>query len=184
MCHYVDSVSLFSWKYIILFILKVWKEHRDTSHFSQAHRKKEVNCVLSIGWKWLISTGLSEINRDSRLLAVSVSGRQHQVHVLGDKAKGHFLRHFFLSGKKCDRSLKFQNVKVFLLKRLLYMKSVLWFIVSRGIFNQGYRCLKCGLGAHKECLGRLGVCGRTGEMEASPKLTVFHFTLNYNYLEN
>uniref|UniRef100_A0A8C6VUZ1 Vav 3 guanine nucleotide exchange factor b n=1 Tax=Nothobranchius furzeri TaxID=105023 RepID=A0A8C6VUZ1_NOTFU len=31
----------------------------------------------------------------------------------------------------------------------------------RGIFNQGYLCLKCGLGAHKECLGRLGVCGRT-----------------------
>uniref|UniRef100_A0A8C6PEZ0 Vav 3 guanine nucleotide exchange factor b n=1 Tax=Nothobranchius furzeri TaxID=105023 RepID=A0A8C6PEZ0_NOTFU len=26
----------------------------------------------------------------------------------------------------------------------------------RGIFNQGYLCLKCGLGAHKECLGRLG----------------------------
>uniref|UniRef100_A0A8C6PD24 Vav 3 guanine nucleotide exchange factor b n=1 Tax=Nothobranchius furzeri TaxID=105023 RepID=A0A8C6PD24_NOTFU len=35
----------------------------------------------------------------------------------------------------------------------------------RGIFNQGYLCLKCGLGAHKECLGRLGVCGRTGESE-------------------
>uniref|UniRef100_A0A8C4IF93 Vav 3 guanine nucleotide exchange factor b n=1 Tax=Dicentrarchus labrax TaxID=13489 RepID=A0A8C4IF93_DICLA len=40
-------------------------------------------------------------------------------------------------------------------------------LLLRGIFNQGYRCLKCGLGAHKECLGRLGVCGRTGEMEAS-----------------
>lgn len=35
--------------------------------------------------------------------------------------------------------------------------------MSRGIFNQGYRCLKCGQGTHKECLGRLGVCGRTGE---------------------
>uniref|UniRef100_A0A3Q3BDL7 Vav 3 guanine nucleotide exchange factor b n=1 Tax=Kryptolebias marmoratus TaxID=37003 RepID=A0A3Q3BDL7_KRYMA len=34
-------------------------------------------------------------------------------------------------------------------------------LLLRGIFNQGYRCLKCGLGAHKECLGRLGVCGRT-----------------------
>uniref|UniRef100_A0A3Q3RS53 Vav 3 guanine nucleotide exchange factor b n=1 Tax=Mastacembelus armatus TaxID=205130 RepID=A0A3Q3RS53_9TELE len=41
-------------------------------------------------------------------------------------------------------------------------------LLLRGIFNQGYRCLKCGLGAHKECLGRLGVCGRTGEMEAKP----------------
>lgn len=40
------------------------------------------------------------------------------------------------------------------------------FIVSRGIFNQGYLCLKCGLETHKECLGQLGVCGRTGEMGA------------------
>lgn len=47
------------------------------------------------------------------------------------------------------------------------MKYILWFIVSRGIFNQGYLCQKCGLGAHKECLGRLGVCGRTGEMQPS-----------------
>ncbi|XP_076838398.1 guanine nucleotide exchange factor VAV3b isoform X2 [Brachyhypopomus gauderio] len=31
----------------------------------------------------------------------------------------------------------------------------------RGIFNQGYLCLKCGTGAHKECLGKLGVCVRT-----------------------
>uniref|UniRef100_A0A3B4Y5P3 Vav 3 guanine nucleotide exchange factor b n=1 Tax=Seriola lalandi dorsalis TaxID=1841481 RepID=A0A3B4Y5P3_SERLL len=38
-------------------------------------------------------------------------------------------------------------------------------LLLRGIFNQGYLCLKCGVGAHKECLGRLGVCGRTGEME-------------------
>uniref|UniRef100_A0A671YEV2 Vav 3 guanine nucleotide exchange factor b n=1 Tax=Sparus aurata TaxID=8175 RepID=A0A671YEV2_SPAAU len=37
-------------------------------------------------------------------------------------------------------------------------------LLLRGIFNQGYLCMKCGLGAHKECLGRLGVCGRTGEM--------------------
>uniref|UniRef100_A0A3Q3BSV8 Vav 3 guanine nucleotide exchange factor b n=1 Tax=Haplochromis burtoni TaxID=8153 RepID=A0A3Q3BSV8_HAPBU len=29
-------------------------------------------------------------------------------------------------------------------------------LLLRGIFNQGYLCLKCGLGAHKECLGRLG----------------------------
>uniref|UniRef100_A0A3B3X707 Vav 3 guanine nucleotide exchange factor b n=1 Tax=Poecilia mexicana TaxID=48701 RepID=A0A3B3X707_9TELE len=34
-------------------------------------------------------------------------------------------------------------------------------LLLRGIFNQGYRCQKCGLGAHKECLGRLGACGRT-----------------------
>uniref|UniRef100_A0A8C9YU61 Vav 3 guanine nucleotide exchange factor b n=1 Tax=Sander lucioperca TaxID=283035 RepID=A0A8C9YU61_SANLU len=40
-------------------------------------------------------------------------------------------------------------------------------LLLRGIFNQGYLCLKCGLGAHKECLGRLGICGRTGEIDAS-----------------
>uniref|UniRef100_A0A7N8XRR3 Vav 3 guanine nucleotide exchange factor b n=1 Tax=Mastacembelus armatus TaxID=205130 RepID=A0A7N8XRR3_9TELE len=40
-------------------------------------------------------------------------------------------------------------------------------LLLRGIFNQGYRCLKCGLGAHKECLGRLGVCGRTAALHKS-----------------
>ncbi|CAG07153.1 unnamed protein product, partial [Tetraodon nigroviridis] len=35
-------------------------------------------------------------------------------------------------------------------------------LLLRGIFNQGYLCLKCGLETHKECLGQLGVCGRTG----------------------
>nr|XP_061811604.1 guanine nucleotide exchange factor VAV3-like isoform X2 [Nerophis lumbriciformis] len=35
-------------------------------------------------------------------------------------------------------------------------------MLLRGIFNQGYLCSKCGLGAHKECLGRLGCCGKTG----------------------
>uniref|UniRef100_A0A8C5I3H5 Guanine nucleotide exchange factor VAV3-like n=1 Tax=Gouania willdenowi TaxID=441366 RepID=A0A8C5I3H5_GOUWI len=34
-------------------------------------------------------------------------------------------------------------------------------LLLRGIFNQGYLCVRCGLGAHKECLGRLGLCGRT-----------------------
>lgn len=34
--------------------------------------------------------------------------------------------------------------------------------VCRGVFNQGYLCSKCGLGAHKECLGRFGCCGKTG----------------------
>uniref|UniRef100_A0A8D3BYS3 Vav 3 guanine nucleotide exchange factor b n=1 Tax=Scophthalmus maximus TaxID=52904 RepID=A0A8D3BYS3_SCOMX len=48
-------------------------------------------------------------------------------------------------------------------------------LLLRGIFNQGYLCMKCGLGAHKECLGRLGVCGRTGEVLFWP---------NTCYLEN
>ncbi|KAA8580949.1 hypothetical protein FQN60_013907, partial [Etheostoma spectabile] len=34
-------------------------------------------------------------------------------------------------------------------------------MLLRGIFNQGYLCSKCGLGAHKECLGRFGICGKT-----------------------
>ncbi|XP_041804619.1 guanine nucleotide exchange factor VAV3-like isoform X2 [Chelmon rostratus] len=42
-------------------------------------------------------------------------------------------------------------------------------LLLRGIFNQGYLCLKCGLGAHKECLGRLGVCGRTDSAKPKPK---------------
>uniref|UniRef100_A0A8C5AHR2 Vav 3 guanine nucleotide exchange factor b n=1 Tax=Gadus morhua TaxID=8049 RepID=A0A8C5AHR2_GADMO len=36
-------------------------------------------------------------------------------------------------------------------------------LLLRGIFNQGYLCNKCGLGAHKECLGRLVMCGRPGD---------------------
>ncbi|XP_071387484.1 guanine nucleotide exchange factor VAV3b [Centroberyx affinis] len=42
-------------------------------------------------------------------------------------------------------------------------------LLLRGIFNQGYLCLKCGLGAHKECLGRLGVCGRTDSAVPRPQ---------------
>uniref|UniRef100_A0A674N1N5 Vav guanine nucleotide exchange factor 3 n=1 Tax=Takifugu rubripes TaxID=31033 RepID=A0A674N1N5_TAKRU len=36
-------------------------------------------------------------------------------------------------------------------------------MLLRGVFNQGYLCSKCGLGAHKECLGRFSGCGKTGE---------------------
>uniref|UniRef100_A0A669F584 Vav guanine nucleotide exchange factor 3 n=1 Tax=Oreochromis niloticus TaxID=8128 RepID=A0A669F584_ORENI len=35
-------------------------------------------------------------------------------------------------------------------------------MLLRGVFYQGYLCSKCGLGAHKECLGRFGSCGKTG----------------------
>ncbi|KAM6919609.1 guanine nucleotide exchange factor VAV3-like [Lycodopsis pacificus] len=51
-------------------------------------------------------------------------------------------------------------------------------LLLRGIFNQGYLCLKCGLGAHKECLGRLGVCGRSGEMETPKTDYVFVFPVS------
>uniref|UniRef100_A0A7N6BAR3 Vav guanine nucleotide exchange factor 3 n=1 Tax=Anabas testudineus TaxID=64144 RepID=A0A7N6BAR3_ANATE len=43
-------------------------------------------------------------------------------------------------------------------------------MLLRGIFNQGYLCSKCGLGAHKECLGRFGSCGKTGETQNKLKL--------------
>ncbi|XP_059391065.1 guanine nucleotide exchange factor VAV3-like isoform X3 [Carassius carassius] len=31
-------------------------------------------------------------------------------------------------------------------------------MLLRGVFYQGYRCSKCGAGAHKECLGRVDFC--------------------------
>uniref|UniRef100_H2ZVV4 Vav guanine nucleotide exchange factor 3 n=1 Tax=Latimeria chalumnae TaxID=7897 RepID=H2ZVV4_LATCH len=34
-------------------------------------------------------------------------------------------------------------------------------MLLRGVFFQGYRCSKCGAGAHKECLGRLESCGKS-----------------------
>ncbi|XP_056112970.1 guanine nucleotide exchange factor VAV3b isoform X1 [Rhinichthys klamathensis goyatoka] len=42
-------------------------------------------------------------------------------------------------------------------------------MLLRGIFNQGYLCTKCGNGAHKGCLGRLGACGRAGNDVAVQK---------------
>uniref|UniRef100_A0AAR2IGK9 Vav 3 guanine nucleotide exchange factor b n=1 Tax=Pygocentrus nattereri TaxID=42514 RepID=A0AAR2IGK9_PYGNA len=46
-------------------------------------------------------------------------------------------------------------------------------MLLRGIFNQGYLCPKCGVGAHKECLGRLGACGRAGKKkQCLPRMLV------------
>uniref|UniRef100_A0A8C6SYW4 Vav guanine nucleotide exchange factor 3 n=1 Tax=Neogobius melanostomus TaxID=47308 RepID=A0A8C6SYW4_9GOBI len=42
-------------------------------------------------------------------------------------------------------------------------------MLLRGIFYQGYQCQKCGLGAHKECLGRFGSCGKTGNTTYQPQ---------------
>ncbi|XP_062920897.1 guanine nucleotide exchange factor VAV3 isoform X1 [Mobula hypostoma] len=39
-------------------------------------------------------------------------------------------------------------------------------MLLRGIFYQGYLCTRCGTGAHKECLGRIGVCSKA---EADPR---------------
>uniref|UniRef100_A0A669DS47 Vav guanine nucleotide exchange factor 3 n=1 Tax=Oreochromis niloticus TaxID=8128 RepID=A0A669DS47_ORENI len=43
-------------------------------------------------------------------------------------------------------------------------------MLLRGVFYQGYLCSKCGLGAHKECLGRFGSCGKTGKFIARPQI--------------
>ncbi|XP_052404617.1 guanine nucleotide exchange factor VAV3 isoform X2 [Carassius gibelio] len=42
-------------------------------------------------------------------------------------------------------------------------------MLLRGIFNQGYLCPKCGNGAHKGCLGKLGACGRAGAAVQKPQ---------------
>ncbi|XP_077379785.1 proto-oncogene vav isoform X2 [Festucalex cinctus] len=36
-------------------------------------------------------------------------------------------------------------------------------MMLRGIFFQGYRCARCKMAAHKECLGRLPACGRSSD---------------------
>ncbi|KAF3836099.1 hypothetical protein F7725_028657 [Dissostichus mawsoni] len=47
-------------------------------------------------------------------------------------------------------------------------------MLLRGIFNQGYLCSKCGLGAHKECLGRFGSCGKTVAAQQNKRTPVKH----------
>uniref|UniRef100_A0A8B9M201 Vav guanine nucleotide exchange factor 3 n=1 Tax=Accipiter nisus TaxID=211598 RepID=A0A8B9M201_9AVES len=58
-------------------------------------------------------------------------------------------------------------------------------MLLRGTFYQGYLCSKCGVGAHKECLGRLDNCGRANsggkkrkkKRKSLPKMQVIR---NYN----
>ncbi|XP_068033836.1 LOW QUALITY PROTEIN: proto-oncogene vav-like, partial [Anomalospiza imberbis] len=38
-------------------------------------------------------------------------------------------------------------------------------MLLRGTFYQGYRCSRCRAPAHKECLGRVGTCGKAGTGE-------------------
>lgn len=42
-------------------------------------------------------------------------------------------------------------------------------MLLRGIFFQGYRCTRCKMAAHKECLGRVSVCGRNSESAGTLK---------------
>uniref|UniRef100_A0A8V5H1R8 Uncharacterized protein n=1 Tax=Melopsittacus undulatus TaxID=13146 RepID=A0A8V5H1R8_MELUD len=39
-------------------------------------------------------------------------------------------------------------------------------MLLRGTFFQGYRCIRCRAPAHKECLGRVGTCGRGSNGES------------------
>uniref|UniRef100_A0A8C1BGK9 Vav guanine nucleotide exchange factor 3 n=2 Tax=Cyprinus carpio TaxID=7962 RepID=A0A8C1BGK9_CYPCA len=41
-------------------------------------------------------------------------------------------------------------------------------MLLRGVFYQGYRCSKCGAGAHKECLGRVDVCVKSSAGDFQP----------------
>uniref|UniRef100_A0A672Z575 Osteoclast-stimulating factor 1 n=1 Tax=Sphaeramia orbicularis TaxID=375764 RepID=A0A672Z575_9TELE len=38
-------------------------------------------------------------------------------------------------------------------------------MLLRGIFFQGYRCTRCKMAAHKECLGRVPACGRNSGLD-------------------
>ncbi|KAJ8001427.1 hypothetical protein DPEC_G00169390 [Dallia pectoralis] len=42
-------------------------------------------------------------------------------------------------------------------------------MLLRGIFFQGYRCSRCKMAAHKECLGRVPACGRNSEHSGTLK---------------
>nr|XP_019958646.1 PREDICTED: proto-oncogene vav-like [Paralichthys olivaceus] len=42
-------------------------------------------------------------------------------------------------------------------------------MLLRGIFFQGYRCTRCKMAAHKECLGRVPACGRSSDHTGTRK---------------
>uniref|UniRef100_A0A8C1XTH8 Vav guanine nucleotide exchange factor 1 n=1 Tax=Cyprinus carpio TaxID=7962 RepID=A0A8C1XTH8_CYPCA len=42
-------------------------------------------------------------------------------------------------------------------------------MLLRGIFYQGYRCSRCKMAAHKECLGRVPACGRNSDLSGTLK---------------
>ncbi|XP_068445087.1 proto-oncogene vav-like isoform X2 [Clinocottus analis] len=42
-------------------------------------------------------------------------------------------------------------------------------MLLRGIFYQGYRCTRCKMAAHKECLGRVLACGRSSDHSGTLK---------------
>uniref|UniRef100_A0A8C2WEG0 Osteoclast-stimulating factor 1 n=1 Tax=Cyclopterus lumpus TaxID=8103 RepID=A0A8C2WEG0_CYCLU len=57
-------------------------------------------------------------------------------------------------------------------------------MLLRGIFFQGYRCTRCKMAAHKECLGRVPACGRNPALVgllSSPPHTIPHVHFNDYY---
>ncbi|XP_042340517.1 proto-oncogene vav-like isoform X2 [Plectropomus leopardus] len=44
-------------------------------------------------------------------------------------------------------------------------------MLLRGIFFQGYRCTRCKMAAHKECLGRVSACGRNSDHAGTVRKT-------------
>uniref|UniRef100_A0A8C4HKP7 Osteoclast-stimulating factor 1 n=1 Tax=Dicentrarchus labrax TaxID=13489 RepID=A0A8C4HKP7_DICLA len=50
-------------------------------------------------------------------------------------------------------------------------------MLLRGIFFQGYRCTRCKMAAHKECLGRVPACGRNSVV-LSFRLLFLHLALS------
>uniref|UniRef100_A0A9J8D436 Vav guanine nucleotide exchange factor 1 n=1 Tax=Cyprinus carpio carpio TaxID=630221 RepID=A0A9J8D436_CYPCA len=59
-------------------------------------------------------------------------------------------------------------------------------MLLRGIFYQGYRCSRCKMAAHKECLGRVSACGRnSGEKTDTKHVNVTNWnTLSYTPIQS
>uniref|UniRef100_A0A8C2YVV6 Osteoclast-stimulating factor 1 n=1 Tax=Cyclopterus lumpus TaxID=8103 RepID=A0A8C2YVV6_CYCLU len=49
-------------------------------------------------------------------------------------------------------------------------------MLLRGIFFQGYRCTRCKMAAHKECLGRVPACGRNPDHAGTVRKVRLHLS--------
>ncbi|XP_068606638.1 proto-oncogene vav-like [Brachionichthys hirsutus] len=61
-------------------------------------------------------------------------------------------------------------------------------MLLRGIFYQGYRCTRCKMAAHKECLGRVPVCGRNSDHSGTirknkPQISSGHGSIGFPKME-
>ncbi|KAM8773517.1 proto-oncogene vav isoform 3-T4 [Acanthopagrus schlegelii] len=61
-------------------------------------------------------------------------------------------------------------------------------MLLRGIFFQGYRCTRCKMAAHKECLGRVPACGRNSDhagtrQKNKPPKSSSHSNIGYPKME-